>query len=483
MRCRRPRRGSGRRGGSLDGGGAVALKLDAVELAHKSDLGLVRLGLVGDDAVRAAAAELLAAARGHGLEVRGLLVEPMAEPGVELIVGLRRDASFGPAVVVGLGGVLTEVLDDVAIRLAPVDHETACRCSRSCAARGSSTGCVAHPRSIGRPSPSSSWRSRGSARPGRTSSRWTSTRSSPRRPARWRSMRWSCWPGRIGRGGRWLTNPSLLTTRTPWGVRLTLNRPAKLNALNGALVSALVAALDAAEADADVRVIVLEGAGRAFSSGYDLTEEAEGAIGGPVEWRDLLAADVAATLRFLDSPKPVIAQVHGYALAGGLELAMACDLVVAAEGTKLGEPEIRYGSAPVTLLMPFLIGQKRTRELLLTGDLIDAVEAERIGLVNRVVPLAALAAEVDALADRLARTPPEVMGPTKRMLNRAMDAAGFRLAVEAGLDLGAIINAADTPEQREWDAIVRRDGLKAALAWRDRRYEERLGASGVEPSD
>jgi enoyl-CoA hydratase len=268
--------------------------------------------------------------------------------------------------------------------------------------------------------------------------------------------------------------PVLLTARTPWGVRLTLNRPAKLNALNGALVTALVAALDDAEADPDVRVVVLQGAGRAFSSGYDLTEEAEGTVGGPVAWRDLLAADVAATLRFLDSPKPVIAQIHGYALAGGLELAMACDLVVAAEGTKLGEPEIRYGSAPVTLLMPYLIGQKRTRELLLTGDLIDAVEAERIGLVNRVVATDALAAEVDALADRLARTPPEVMGPTKRMLNRAMDAAGFRLAVEAGLDLGAIINAADTPEQREWDAIVRRDGLRAALAWRDARYDERL---------
>ena len=267
--------------------------------------------------------------------------------------------------------------------------------------------------------------------------------------------------------------PILLTTPTSWGVRLTLNRPTKLNALNGPLVEALVAALDMAEADDHVRVIVLEGAGRAFSSGYDLTEEAEGGDAGPVRWRELLAADVAATLRFLDSPKPVIAQVHGYALAGGLELAMACDLIIAAEGTKLGEPEIRYGSAPVTLLMPYLIGQKKTRELLLTGDLIDAVEAERIGLINRVVPADRLAVEVDAFADRLARTPPEVMGLTKRMLNRSMDAAGFRLAVEAGLDLGAIINAADTPEQREWDAIVKRDGLKAALAWRDERYEAR----------
>ena len=272
--------------------------------------------------------------------------------------------------------------------------------------------------------------------------------------------------------------PVLLRTATPWGVRLTLNRPAKLNALSDELVRGLVEAMDDATADPDVRVIVIEGAGRAFSSGYDLSEETEGGVGGPVQWRALLAADVAATLQILDCPKPVIAQVHGYVLAGGLELAMACDLVVAAEGTKLGEPEIRYGSAPVTLLMPYLIGQKKTRELLLTGDLIDAVEAERIGLINRVVPVERLAAEVDALADRLARTPPEVMAPTKLMLNRAMDAAGFRLAVEAGIDLGAIINTADTPEQREWDTIVRRDGLKAALAWRDRRYDERLAGGG-----
>lgn len=106
-------------------GRSVVLKLDAVGLAHKSDLGLVRLGLDGDDAIRAAANDLFATARRHGLEARGLLVEPMAGAGVELIVGLRRDPLFGPAVMVGLGGILAEILDDVAIRLAPVDHGTA----------------------------------------------------------------------------------------------------------------------------------------------------------------------------------------------------------------------------------------------------------------------------------------------------------------------------------------------------------------------
>ena len=274
----------------------------------------------------------------------------------------------------------------------------------------------------------------------------------------------------------------LRAMRTPWGVRLVLDRPAKLNALDHALVEALDRAIDEAVADPEVRVVVIEGAGRAFSAGYDLNQEVAVVIEGPLQWRELLARDIAVTLKVWDCPKPVIAQVHGYCLAGGLELAMACDLIVAAEGTKLGEPEIRYGSAPVTLLMPALIGQKKTRELLLTGDLIDAAEAERIGLVNRVVPADRLAAEVDALAVRLARTPPEVMRLTKRMLNRAMEAAGLREAIEEGLDLGTMINAADTPEQREWDEIVRRDGLKAALAWRDRRYERLTGPSSEEAS-
>jgi enoyl-CoA hydratase len=265
----------------------------------------------------------------------------------------------------------------------------------------------------------------------------------------------------------------LLREPTSWGVRLTLNRPAKLNAISAELRDALAEAIAAAAADDGVRVIAIAGAGRAFCAGYDLSEAAPPTAWA---WRDVLGRDVAATLAVWSCPKPVIAQVHGYALAGGLELAMACDLIVAADDAQLGEPEIRFGSAPVTLLMPFLIGQKKTRELLMTGDLIGAAEAERIGLVNRIVPADRLAAEVDALADRLARVPPDVMAPTKLMLNRAMDAAGFAAAVEMGLDLQSFVNMSETA--REFDAIVRRDGLKAALEWRDRRYDERLADAG-----
>jgi enoyl-CoA hydratase len=272
--------------------------------------------------------------------------------------------------------------------------------------------------------------------------------------------------------------PVLLVEPTSWGVRLVLNRPAKLNAISAELRDALADAIAEAAADDGVRVVVIAGAGRAFCSGYDLSEEAPASAWA---WRDVLARDVAATLAVWSCPKPVIAQVHGYALAGGLELAMACDLIVAADEARLGEPEIRFGSAPVTLLMPFVIGQKRTRELLMTGDLIDAAEAERIGLINRVVPGERLADEVDALAGKLARVPPDVMAPTKLMLNRAMDAAGFAAALEMSLDLQSFVNMSATA--REFDAIVRRDGLKAALAWRDRRYEERLAGDGGRTTD
>ncbi len=258
-----------------------------------------------------------------------------------------------------------------------------------------------------------------------------------------------------------------------WGVRLVLNRPAKLNAISRELREELTWAVADAAADDRVRVIVIAGAGRAFCAGYDLSEaQPETALG----WREILGEDVAATMAIWRCPKPVIAQVHGYALAGGLELAMACDLIVASDDARLGEPEIRFGSAPVTLLMPFLIGQKKTRELLMTGDLVDAHEAERIGLVNRVVAADRLAAEVDALADRIARVPPDVMTPTKLMLNRAMEVAGFAEAVEMGLDLQSFINMSET--SRAFDEIVRRDWLKAALAWRDERYDERLRDAG-----
>jgi enoyl-CoA hydratase len=250
---------------------------------------------------------------------------------------------------------------------------------------------------------------------------------------------------------------------------IRIERPEKLNALSRALRAELAAALAAAEADDEVRVVVLAGGERAFSVGYDLAEEAarEADVG---QVHETLAEKVALTMQVWGLEKPVIGAVSGWCLAGGCELAMACDVVIAAEGAQFGEPEIRFGSGPVTLLMPFVVGQKKAAELLLTGDTIDAAQAERLGIVNRVVPAAELEAEVSALAERIALTPLPTLRLTKRALKRASAAMGLQTAVDGHVDVAAVLNATPTPERAEFNALVVRDGLRAALAWRDARY-------------
>ena len=251
---------------------------------------------------------------------------------------------------------------------------------------------------------------------------------------------------------------------------ITLNRPEKLNAINRAMVEGLHEAFAQALADDEVKIVVLTGAGKAFSAGYDIGEEVADEIAGADEWRAVLARDVAVTLELWSLSKPTIAAVRGWCLAGGCELAMACDLIVTTDDARFGEPEIRYGSGPVTLLMPFVLGQKKTNELLLTGDTIDAAEAHRLGLVNRVVPDDELEAAVAELIRKIAPTPLSTLRLTKLALTRAYEAMGLRAAVNANLDLSAILNALDGPEQQEFDRIVAERGLKAALAWRDARY-------------
>ena len=263
--------------------------------------------------------------------------------------------------------------------------------------------------------------------------------------------------------------PVLYEARGP-AAWVTLNRPDKLNALSDAIVAGLHDAMARAEADDEVKLLVLTGAGRAFSAGFDIDQDfgVDTADG----WWGVLEKDVAITMRLRTFPKPTIAAVRGWCLGGACDLAMACDMVVAAEDAKFGEPEIRFGSCPVTMLMPFVIGEKKTNELLYTGDAIDAAEAERLGLVNRVVQGDELQAAVDELVRKIAPTPLPVLRLTKIALLRAYEAMGMQQAVHANLDLSAIINAVDTPETREFNEIARRDGLKAALAWRDSRYGE-----------
>jgi enoyl-CoA hydratase len=271
-----------------------------------------------------------------------------------------------------------------------------------------------------------------------------------------------------------MTDTVLYETRGP-AAWITLNRPDKLNAIDRSVVQGLHDALEQALADDEVKVVALAGAGRAFSAGYDVSEEVADRIVGAAEWRAVLARDVDLALTLWAFPKPTIAVVHGWCLGGACELAMACDLAVAAEDARFGEPEIRYGSGPVALVMPFVLGQKKTNELLYTGDTIDAAEAYRVGLVNRVVPGEELEAAVLELVRKIAPTPLAVLRLTKLALIRAYEAMGLRAAVDANLDLSAILNSVESPEQQEFDRIVADQGLRAALAWRDSRYGEPLG--------
>ena len=257
--------------------------------------------------------------------------------------------------------------------------------------------------------------------------------------------------------------------------RLTLNRPDVLNALSSELVARLSEALGRAARDDEVRVLVIRGAGRAFCAGYDLKEEAEReAAEGPLDvagWRAELQESVQRMLELFDHPRPVIAQVHGYCLAGGCDLMMMCDLAVASDDAMFGEPEIRFGSGVVTMVMPWLVGARTAKELLFTGeDRIPADEALRIGLVNRVVTRDRLDEETLELARRIAVLDPVGVSLTKRAINRAWDAAGFREALHANADLDAIIEAAEVPERKEFNRIRAERGLKAAIEWRDARF-------------
>ncbi len=253
--------------------------------------------------------------------------------------------------------------------------------------------------------------------------------------------------------------------------RLTLNRPKALNALNGELMDALEEALDEAANDGGVRVLILRGAGRAFCAGYDLNEDASAGAMDSAAWHHALEHDTGRMLRILDHPKPVIAQVHSYCLAGGTDLMLACDLCVAADDAYFGYVDVRFGSGVVSMFLPWVVGVRTAKELLFTGeDRIPADEALRIGLVNRVVPRDELDEATLALADEIAKNEPFVVQTTKRAVNRVWDVAGFRAAMAANVELDTIIETANLPQRDEFRRITQEQGLKAAIAWRDARY-------------
>jgi enoyl-CoA hydratase len=253
--------------------------------------------------------------------------------------------------------------------------------------------------------------------------------------------------------------------------RLTMNRPAALNALNAELTDALSAAIQRAGSDDDVSVVILRGAGRAFCAGYDLNEDASGGVLDARHWHEDLAHATDRMLEILDCPKPVIASIHSYFLAGGTDLMLACDLAVAADDAYFGYVDVRFGSGVVSMFLPWVIGVRAAKELLFTGeDRVSADDALRIGLVNRVVPRDRLDDATMELAEEIAKNEPFVVQTTKRAVNRAWDVAGFRAAMAANTELDVMIETANLPARDEFRRITQEQGLKAAIAWRDARF-------------
>ncbi|MFN0305229.1 MAG: enoyl-CoA hydratase/isomerase family protein [Burkholderiales bacterium] len=255
---------------------------------------------------------------------------------------------------------------------------------------------------------------------------------------------------------------------------LILNRPERLNAMNRLMLDEINLVCDGVEGDAEIRVLIVTGAGSAFSSGFDLKEQMEARPAGVPQWRRVLEDDFNATMRFWSLSKPTIAAVQGHCLAGAFELAMACDITIAAENAIFGEPELKFGAGIVTMILPWLTGPKQAKEIILNGmDNVSAADALRLGLINRVVPNGEHLESALAMARHMAAIDPELMRDTKKAINRTYEQMGLNEALQTALDIDLQIESHGSPDKRQFMEVARREGLRAAFAWRDARFNNK----------
>jgi len=265
--------------------------------------------------------------------------------------------------------------------------------------------------------------------------------------------------------------------------RLTLNRPAKRNALSNALRGELFVALREADADPAVRAVVIRGGGPCFSAGYDLAQDPAEAPPWPITAADGGWARhvLQGWFEMMDMATPLIAQVHGYCLAGGTELATACDLVYVAEDAQIGYPPVRLMSPPDMAWHPWLLGWRRAMEAMLTGDSMSGTEAVAAGFANRAFPPAELDEAVLAIAARVCKVPPDLQALNKRVVHRAMEGMGMRDAMRATADINAL-----GFHQRSSRAYFTqlRASVTEALDARDGQFGDyRTGTAGAGPAE
>lgn len=254
---------------------------------------------------------------------------------------------------------------------------------------------------------------------------------------------------------------------------ITFARPQVVNAFSLQQWREVTAVLRAAEKDASVRVVALRGAGGNFSAGYDLTDAmTQLGDGSTNDWRGYIEVGNETCWAVWRLRKPVIAAVQGYCLGGAFELAMACDFVLSGRSGRFGEPEVRLSDAPPFLISPWVMGMRRAKDLLLTGDLVDAEKAERFGLLSGLVDDDALEDAVRRLARRLAGFSADNWHVNKAAVNRSYEIMGFSAAIEMGAEAFVTTNVTPNALKKEFVERLQRDGFAAAVKWVQARYAE-----------
>ena len=251
--------------------------------------------------------------------------------------------------------------------------------------------------------------------------------------------------------------------------RITLNRPEKLNALSMDLHTELLQAAQQAEADPRIHAVIIRGAGRAFCAGYDITPTPErGATQATRTIRhdiSRMEETVGRWQRLWNLRIPTIAQVHGYCVAGGTDLALHCDMIVVAEDARIGFTPVRAMGTPPTHMWLYSVGPQWAKRLLLTGDLIDGKTAREIGWAIEAVPVTGLDDTALKLATRISHIGKDLLTANKYVVNKGLELMGRSLLQQIALEHDAMAHLA--PEALEFNRIAQEQGLKAALEWRD----------------
>ena len=256
--------------------------------------------------------------------------------------------------------------------------------------------------------------------------------------------------------------------------RITLNRPARLNAINRRLISDLRDAVIAANEDGAVRVMVLSGAGRAFCAGYDLdwgtraedaTQREMSGHWDPVRDYEGMSRNVRVFMSLWESPKPVIAQIHGWCVGGGTDMALCADLIYMAVDAQIGYPPARVWGEPTSVMWVYRLGLEHAKRVMLSGESLSGSQAERIGLASKAVPAEQLPSVVDEMARKLATIPANQLAMSKLLVNQAYENMGLRSTQLIGTFFDGI--ARHTPEGVAWRDLAMKEGFREAVRRRD----------------